>query len=259
MTDETPQPEKPIDAEVVPTSPEPAFVSNTADATTVPNKMPSKLSLLPPEIIEEMDSRLKSNESVKGVREDMIKKYPNVEGLKVGYLTWMKRARKLNGGSQKEIKEGVVVKKEMVAALPTAEDIQAAVSTVLNPSVDLKDKEAVLTALYAKEMQRLAILEAKQKTFIDPNIEMLMLGYVKEVRALLETVTKLQEVLQKDLTTQFRGEIDELIRVILSTVYAAYKSVHKDEDPLSQFDAFRVGLEGHLTKTLAAYKSQPKV
>jgi hypothetical protein len=245
MTDEINPKQEPIEAEVVPTPEHPTS-----------NRMPSKLSTLPPEIIEEMDTRLKSNETVKFVREDMIKKYPTVEGLKVGYLTWMKRARKLNGGSQKEIKEGVVVKKEMVAALPSAEDLQKAVSTVLDPSISLEHKQEALSSLFNKATQRLAVLEARQKNFLDPEIEALMIAYMKEQKSLIEKVTELQEVLQRDTLSQFRTELDELIRTILTTVYSCYKLNHADADPTSKFDGFKADLESHLAKTLQNYKQQ---
>jgi len=252
MTDEIPNPEnQPIEAEIVPPPTE-----EQKEPSNVPSRQPSVLSTLPPEIVEEIDTRLKSGESIKFIREDMIQKYPTVERLKVGYLTWRKRATKLNGGSQKEIKEGTVVKKEMVAALPTAEDIQTAVSKVIDINTSLEDKQAILNALYAKEMQRLTILESKQQNFINPDLEVLILGYVKEIRALLETVSKLQEVLQKDTLSSFKGELDELIRTILTTVYAAYRLNHADSDPASKFDGFRTTLESHLAKTLQQYKQQ---
>lgn len=247
MTDETPNPEQPkqepIEAEVVPNEPR------------VSNRQASILSTLPPEITEEMDVRLMGNETVKFVREDMIKKYPTVEGLKVGYLTWMKRSRKLNGGSKKEIKEGVVIKKEMVSALPTAEDLQKAVSTVINPEISIENKKEALASLFNKATQRIAILEARQKNYLDPEIEPLIGSYMREQRALLETVTKLQEVLQRDVLAQMRGELDEYTRVILTTVYASYKLNHLDSDPTSKFDAFRATLEQHLVQTLKAYKT----
>lgn len=250
MTDDINEPEpeeqEPIEAEIVP---------NEQKEQPVSTRMPSVLSTLPPELLEELNTRLSSGEKVKAVREDMIKKYPAVEPLKVGYQTWLNHFKKLHGGKPKEVEDGTVAKKEMVSSLPTSEEIQKAVSKVIDPSIALEDKQAILAALYAKEMQRLELLEAKQKNYIDKDIELLMLGYVKEVRALLETVSKLQEVLHKDLAQQFRGEIDELIRVILSTVYAAYKLTHEDSDPTNRFDSFRISLEGHLTKTLAAYKS----
>jgi len=246
MTDENQKPEEPIEAEVVPTPVPPKHLSMKV----------GRLDLLPPELKEEMDTRILSGEALTTLREDMIKKYPSVEELKVSYLTWAKRARKLKGGTQKELKDGTVVKKEMVAALPTAEDIQKTVSKVIDPAVSLEDKQAVLAALYAKEMQRLTILESKQQSFINPDLEMLMLGYVKEIRALLETVSKLQETLQKDTLSAFKGELDELIRTILTTVYASYRLEHPDVDPTSKFDGFRATLESHLSKTLQQYKQQ---
>jgi hypothetical protein len=240
MTDETPQPNQPIDAEIVPKT----------------HLMVSKLSTLPPEIIEEMDTRLMGKESVKFVREDMIQKYPTLEALKASYLTWMKRARKLNGGSQKEIKEGVVAKKEMVAALPSSEQLKEAVSKVLDPQISLDKKQEALSSLFDKATQRLAILEASQQHFMDPNFEALILAYMKEQKSLIEKVTELQEVLQRDTLSQFRSELDELIRVILTTVYAAYKLNHADIDPTSKFDGFKADLESHLSKTLQNYKQQ---
>lgn len=246
MTDEIPtNPEepKPIEAEVVPNAPREQ------------NRMPSVLSTLPPEILEELDTRLQSGESIKFVREDMIQKYPSVEGLKVGYLTWRKRATKLNGGTQTEIKEGTVIKKEMVSALPSAEDLQNVVSQVINPDISIENKKEALAALFNKATERLKILEARQKNYIDSEIEALMLTYMKEQRALLETVTKLQEVLQKDVLGQMRGELDEYTRVILTTVYASYKLNHIDSDPTSKFDGFRATLEQHLAQTLKAYKT----
>lgn len=249
MIDETPNqpdPQLPIDAEVVPNEPKLSLGKM---------KMTSILSSLPPEILEEIDTRLQGDETVKGIREDMIKKYPTLEALKVGYLTWMKRARKLNGGSQKEIKEGVVVKKEMVAALPSAKDLQKAVSTVLDPSISLDNKKEALSSLFNKATTRLAVLERRQQNFLDPEIEALMITYMKEQRALLETVTKLQEVLQKDVLGQMRGELDEYTRVLLTTVYSSYKLAHSDTDATSKFDFFRITLEQHLAQTLAAYKS----
>lgn len=249
MTDETPNPNnQPVDAEVIPSPKPPAIAPPKRGA-------PSVLSTLPPEIIEEIDTRLKSDESVPFIREDMIKKYPAMTGLKVGYLAWAKRARKLKGGSQKEIKEGVVVKKEMVAALPSADDLQKAVSTVINPEISLDNKKEALAALFAKATQRLALLEKRQQNWLDPEIEALMITYLREQRALLETVTKLQEVLQKDVLGQMRGELDEYTRVILTTVFASYKMAHNDSDATSKFDFFRITLEQHLAQTLKAYKS----
>jgi hypothetical protein len=250
MTDEIPNPEQPIEAEVVPTTPEASPTAN------IPGKVPSVLSTLPPEIIEEMDSRLKGTDNIKFVREDMIKKYPGVEGLKVGYLTWRKRAKKLNGGIQKELKDGTVVKKEMVAALPSSEELAKAVSTVLDLSTPLENKQEALAALFNKATQRLAILEQKQQQFLNPELEALMVTYMREQRALLETVTKLQEVLQRDTLSQFRTELDELIRTILTTVYAAYRLNHVDADPTSKFDAFKADLESHLSKTLQNYSTK---
>jgi hypothetical protein len=244
MTEETPQPEKPIEAEVVPTTPE---------APKHPSVKVSRLDALPPEIKEEMDTRILSGESVQFIREDMGKKYPGVEELKVGYLTWAKRARKLKGGSQKELKDGTVVKKEMVAALPSAEDLQKAVSTVIDPQISIENKKEALAALFNKATQRLAILEARQKNYIDSEIEALMVTYMKEQRALLETVTKLQEVLQRDILGQMRSELDEYTRVILTTVYQSHNLTYTEKE--SKFDLFRITLEQHLAQTLKSYKA----
>jgi hypothetical protein len=185
----------------------------------------------------------------------MIKKYPTLEALKVGYLTWRKRAKKLNGGTQTELKDGTVAKKDMVAALPSAEDLQKVVSKVLDPAISLDHKQEALASLFSKATQRLAILEARQKNWLDPDIEALMLAYMKEQKSLIEKVTELQEVLNRDILSGFKNELDELIRTVLSTVYASYKSVHPDSSPQSAFDAFRINLEGHLAKTLQSYKT----
>jgi len=208
----------------------------------------SRLSSLPPEILQELDTRIANGEAVATIRDQMIAKYPDVEELKVSYPTWRKRALKLRNGS--------LVKREIVEAVPTAEAIKTAVSTVIDPTTSLEDKKAVLEALYTKQMQRLAILESKQQNFLSPDLEALIIGYMKETRATLETVAKLQEVLQKDVLSQFRGELDEYTRVILSTVYQSYKMTHTEKD--SKFDAFRGTLEDHLSKTLQAYNTHQK-
>jgi hypothetical protein len=254
MNDETPNPEenKPIEAEIIPDPKleQPAFVSNA-----VPGNMPSLLSTLPQEIIEEMDTRLKGDEPIKFVREDMIKKYPTLEGLKVTYAVWYKRAKKLNGGTQKELKEGGLVKKDMVAALPSAEDLTKAVSSVLDLNLSVDRKQEALSSLFNKATQRLAFLESKNQAYINPDYEILIIQYIKESRALLETVAKLQDTLNKNILDSFKGELDELIRVILTTVYASYRLEHLDSDPLSKFDAFKSTLETHLAQTLKAYKT----
>jgi hypothetical protein len=252
MTDETPnQPEQEhIETEIVPeaSKEQPSPIVNASGKVSV-------LNTLPPEIIEEMDTRLKGDETIKAIRLDMIQKYPSVEGLKVSYITWMKRAKKLNGGSQTDRKDGTIVKKEMVAALPSAEDLQKAVSTVLDLNLSVDKKSEALAALFNKTTQRLAVLESKQQAYLNPDYEILIIQYIKESRALLETVAKLQDTLNKNILDSFRGELDELIRTILTTVYSSYKLNHDDSDPLSKFDGFRSTLESHLSKTLSAYKT----
>jgi hypothetical protein len=246
MTDENKLPEQPIEAEVVPTTPE------------VPKHRSvqvGKLDSLPPELKEEMDTRILSGEAVSFVREDMIKKYPNVEGLKIGYWSWNQYSNRLKGGTQKELKDGTVIKKEMVAALPTAEDLQKAVSVVVNPSTTLENKQEALASLFTKATQRLALLESKQQNFINPDIEALMIAYIKESRALLETVTTLQDTLNKNVIDSFKKELDEYTRVILTTVYASYRLSHPDKEPTSKFDEFRITLENHLSKTLQSYNT----
>jgi hypothetical protein len=244
----TPEEQEPIEAEVVPNEPK-------EQPEKVSTRQPSILSTLPPELLEEVDTRLKSGEKVKVVREDMIKKYPAVEQLKVGYLTWLNRFKKLNGGAPKEVESGVAAKKEMVSALPTANDLQNVVSKVIDPEISIENKKEALAALFNKATERLKILENRQRNYIDPDIESLIGSYMREQRALLETVTKLQEVLQRDVLAQMRGELDEYTRVILTTVYAAYKLSHSDTDPSSKFDFFRITLEVHLAQTLKAYKT----
>ena len=104
----------------------------------------------------------------------MIHKYPSVADLKASYPTWQKHVRVIKGTTP-ELRESLTVKKELASALPTSAVLQKAVSTIIDPSTALEDKQAVLASLYTKEMQRLEVLEARQKNYIDPDIEALMI------------------------------------------------------------------------------------
>jgi hypothetical protein len=242
--------EQPIEPEKVPSFAESAEPKRT--------QIKDKFLRIPPEIVEEMKERFGKNEPVKAVMLDMQKKYPNVEELKATYASWQKWARNLKGITP-EVKEGIVVKKELVSSLPSAEDLQNVVKTVINPQISLDRKQEALASLFDKATARLAILEARQRNFIDPDIEALMIAYMKEQKSLIEKVTELQEVLNKDVIGQFRSELNEYTRVILTTVYASYRLEHPDADPTSKFDGFKATLEQHLTQTLQAYnQNTPK-
>ena len=253
MTDEINEPEPPkqesIEAEVIPNEPKQEKDEN-------PARRPSVLSTLPPELLEEVNTRLQSGEKITAIREDMIQKYPNVKQLKIGYQSWVNHFKKLTGGTSKELKDGTIVKKEMVAALPSADDLQKVVSQVINPEISIENKKEALAALFNKATERLKILENRQKNYIDPDIEALIGGYMKEQRALLETVTKLQEVLQKDVLAQMRGELSEYTRVILTTVYQSHNLTYTGKE--NKFDLFRITLEEHLEQTLKAYSATQK-
>lgn len=240
---------KPIDAEIVPNTPPPFAESEKKE-----DQPKTKLDSLPPEILAEVDKRILAGEALDPLRKELIAKYPNVSELKVNYPSWRKRALKLRGPSHKDSKEGEkLVKKEIGEALPTTQDIQTAVTKVIDPSVALQDKQAILGALYAKQMQRLTILEGKQQNYLNEDYEALIVAYSREIRATLETVDKLQDTLNNDITTQFRRDLIEYTRVLLNNVYNAYKLVHPTTDPNSKFDAFRIELETLQQDTVSNY------
>jgi hypothetical protein len=245
MTDEIPQ--EPIDTEIVPTE------------QPTPNKMPSVLSTLPPEIIEEMDTRLMGGEKVTIVREDMIKKYPAIEGLKASYLTWSKRARKLK--SESSVNKDIAAKKELGSVLPTTEELEMAVKAAIDPTLSLDNKKAAMEALFKESLEQYKVLREKQKNYLNPEYQALMIATMKFSSEMIEKATKYREVLNKDLEADTLKRTDEMIRNMFQLSYQAYSLTHPmdpNHPESNKFDSFRITLEELVATFLKNYTSLQK-
>ncbi len=239
------QPQQPIEAEIVDIS--------SKEVVGPHRGRIGKFDTLSPEILKEVDNLLLGDETIKKVREEMIQKYPEIEALKVSYASWQRHSLQLRGIT-KEVKEKRIAKKEIAEALPTTDDLQKAVSTVLNVNLSLENKKAALDALFAKIIERMAVVEKAQLNYLNPDLEIISVQYMKLYKDLLETVNKLQDTFNRDIEADVIKQLDEFIRIILTTVYQSYEQTHQKDDISNKFDFFRTTLERLLTSTLQSYK-----
>jgi hypothetical protein len=203
----------------------------------------SKLDNLPPEILKEVDSSILSGKVLKYIRNEMIQKYPNVEGLKASYVVWSKRAFRLRV-STKDAKEESLVKKGFVEALPTTEALQNAVSTVIsNPTVSLSDRRAALESLFSKVIEQMARVEDQKKHYLNPDFEIVYINYMKLYKEIIESVNKAQVAFNRDITADMLRQMDQHIEQMFNLAYKAYTKTHLHGASDDKFDSFRIEFE----------------
>lgn len=184
----------------------------------------SKLEFLPAECKRELDGLIASGAGYRMVRKHMIERFgaqfPGVNAHESTYRRYIE-ANKERIETEKQLMQ------QMIAANnETTEGLKELMEVSMNPQASLDDKKAVLTKLFQQANARSRLLETRNQTYIDPQIEALILAYGKEQARLLDQMTKLQDSLNKTADVRRKEELVEYSKVVVAVAYQAYQKIH---------------------------------
>lgn len=110
----------------------------------------------------------------------------------------------------------------------SAKEIQKGLERVLDPKITIMDKRVILEVLVRKCGERIKTLERWQRTTISPAFESCLVRYIAEVRALIETLAKLNNELQPDQQI-ILNVIDTKIPPIFTAFYNVIAEIAPDK------------------------------
>ena len=122
--------------------------------------------------------------------------------------------------------------------------IQEGLATVLDPNTPVMDKKAVLEALVRKCGDRITTLEKWQRTTISPQFENCLVRYFAEIRALVETLAKLNNELAPD-----QSMVVNIVDSQIPPIFQAFYNVLKDVCP-EKLEYIKMRVKEELRRTL---------
>lgn len=258
MTDQEPTSSDadPIKGDVVSGPVEESDESEPADPSEAKKwwESQTKLDFLPEEMREELDKLVTKGASPAFARRMMTERFEKKSSLVKASVSSYKRYFHQN---RERLAKESELKKELVEA--NREQIQAAGSTLqtlVDPNQPLENKKQALAYLFSKCAERLKLLEARQRLYIDPQLESVILNNIKEQRVILEKLVVLQAELNKDQSSALFDELKTYTQVVLSIVYHAYRLTHGGAD--SKMMEFELNLTNLLPKALKSYEETKK-
>lgn len=232
--------QQPIEANIVP-FPEPVKKKGSSG----PKGLRGALTDLPQEIKDDMENQMREFFTPLRIKRYMTNKY-GIEYPKlkeVGSQAYGNYYKKFNVKASKELS----LQKQAAAITPEIKDV---IDKITDYSISIEDKRKALTALFDSCEARSKLLQERQTTFVDPNMEALILANRKEQHAILKTVATLSDQLSKDADKDWLEECSTLVQVILSSVVNTYRLTHEN---LSNFSIFNSTLSQNLEAILKNY------
>lgn len=219
MADElNPSDATPADSSLVPVEPKKWNFSESKGG----KKRMNPVLFFPPKILDEVNKAIDDgwrSPHIYNILKDRwsqdLKKIPCI--MTIGrYITWYEDQQKMESGDTiGEIQQNT-------------RDIQKGLETVLDPKVTTMDKKQILELLIRKCGDRIRTLERWQKTTISPAFENCLVRYFAEVRALIETLAKLNHELQPD-NQVIVNVVESRIQPIFMAFYNVIKQLCPDQ------------------------------
>lgn len=205
------------------------------------------LEKLPPDIRKELDQWI-CEKNPSAARKHMIEKYGQqfpilAELMKNTYYKYAKKHNLKSGGISTELQA------EIVATPP---ELLNAINKIADPTINIGDKRAALTALYNDCAETSRRLEATQVNFVDPQVQAVILANRKQMCTIVEKLSVLSDQLAKDSDKDWVKEAENMLDVFTSAVVNSYKITHQDQ---SLFYKFMADFKGRLKESFTSYKA----
>lgn len=218
----------------------------SSDTPTDKLRLRGTLEMLPHEVKSDMEEQMRQigvAAAFKYTVEKYGTKYPNVAKLnKQSFYRYYTRHR-IDIAKELELQK---------KSAPPPPEILGVIEAITSPVISLEDKKQALIALYDSCKARSELLERRNDSYIDPQLEALILANRKEQRTIIEKVTILSDHLSKESDKDFIQEMMTLVQVILSTVYNSYKIVNGNNN----FSLFSSTVEEALKVTMQSYRTE---
>jgi hypothetical protein len=224
----------------------------SASPTNVPPKetveRSNKLELLPDHIKKDLHELI-----AKGFGDANIKKA--LEDRYTGKTTFLPAAigtfKSYRMAHHHEIMKMVELQKNLIESTKDSlNDVKDAVNTTTDNIISLENKRNVLETLFNKCAQRIKIIETLNGgNWPSAQFEQVIGAYVREQRAILETLVKLQAELSKDTEGQVYKEIENILYAWLVAVLNCYKQINGEQ----KFSEFKGLLTDELGKVLQSF------
>lgn len=230
-----------------PSVPEPVIENQTEPEVKKPYN--STLDLLPDHMRKDLDELV-----VKGYGGWKLKKV--MEDRYLGKTTFLPVTKETFDNYVKANKERIMkvanIQKSLVEATKESlSDMKEIVDSTVDGGISLENKMQVLVSLFSKCQKRIELIEASNSSFLNPQYEQVIGAYMREQRAILETIVKLQDELNKNTGDKIYNEFEKLTYSWLVTVINCYKKIHGD----TKLIEFKGSLTDDLKNVLVNFNS----
>lgn len=175
-------------------------------------------SLLPADVINELNANIEAGYSINHIKTLMETKFKDIKWP--SYVTFQKyidnyRFSKFN--------------KESIDAIKTdTEELEKELIKFSSPDLSFDDKKKLLELLIRKSVVRIQTIERWQIASLSPQLEGVLIRYLSEIRALIETLAKLNNELQPDQSVII-NIIDSKVQPILQAFHRVLSIIAPDK------------------------------
>ncbi len=199
-----------------------------------------KLENLPESIRRELDELIWRGHGERAIKKALLQNHGTafpLLGASVGtYRTYI------------QLQKPQIQKRQQITRLMAAanveglKEVEMVKDLILNPEKmgTPQERSKIFNELLSHIEDRIKILEAAQdSTDPDPRTEQVIAGYLKEEKAILETLAKLAPQFENDHQREFLIEIEYYTQVFTNVVFNSYRIVNGDTNYLSFAQTFK--------------------
>jgi hypothetical protein len=221
--------------------------------TAKPNRIRHcKLENLPESIRRDLDELIWRGHGERAIKKALLQNHGTASpllGASVGtYRTYIQLHKP-------QIQKRQQITRLMAAAnVEGLKEVEMVKDLILNPEKmgTPQERSKIFNGLLNRIEGRIKILEAAQdSTDPDPHTEQVIAGYLKEEKAILETLAKLAPQFENDYQKEFLIEIEYYTQVFINVAFNSYRIVNGD----TNYALFAQTFKERLTEAVKNYRA----